>query len=71
MYRRKDSRIGFGRNGKSPMNMALPDMIKNATKRMIALVDGAIRQIRQTGLPDELALDSKAVWVSGALNPQK
>ena len=53
------------------MNMALPDMIKNATSRMIALIEGAIRQVRQTGLPDELALDSKAVWVPGALNPQK
>ena len=34
------------------MNNALPAMIKNATSRTRALMDGAIRQVRHSELPD-------------------
>jgi len=43
----------LGRICRPPTNTPLPDTIKNVTSKMRALIDGAIRQIRHAGLPDE------------------
>jgi hypothetical protein len=61
----------LGRICRPPTNTVLPDMTKNATSRTMALIDGAIRQIRQVGLPDEAGLSSTAVCASGPPRPQK
>jgi len=61
----------LGRICRPPTNTVLPDMIKNATSRTRALIDGAIRQVRHTGLPDEARSNSTAACASGTLRPQK
>ena len=53
------------------MNTVLPERVKNATSRMRALMDGAIRQVRHTGLPDEARSNSTAACASGTRRPQK
>jgi hypothetical protein len=46
-------------------------MKKNDTRKMIALIDGAIRQVKHTGVPDEAGLNSTEVCVSGPRKAQK
>jgi hypothetical protein len=38
---------------------------------MIALIEGAIRQVKHTGVPDEAGLSSTEVCVFGPRKPQK
>ena len=71
MYSQKESSIGLGRICKPPTNTVLHHMTRNATNRMIALVDGAIRQIRHTGLPDEAGSKFTVGCVLGLRAPQK
>ena len=61
----------MGRICSPPTNTVLPDRAKNATSRMRALIAGAIRQIRHTGLPDEARSNSTAACAPGARSPQK
>ena len=61
----------MGRICSPPTNTVLPDRVKNATSRMRALIAGAIRQIRHTGLPDEARSNSTAACAPGARSPQK
>ena len=71
MYSQKESSIGLGRICKPPTNTVLHHMTRNATNRMIALVDGAIRQIRHTGLPDEAGSKFTVGCVPELRAPQK
>jgi len=38
---------------------------------MSALTDGAMRQVKQTGLDEEAGSNSTATWAAGPLRPQK
>ncbi len=71
MYSWKESRICLGRICSPPTDAALRDITEKATSRMIALVDGAIRQIRHTELVDEVASKSNVACASGRRKPQK
>ncbi len=71
MYNWKESRIGLGRAFARPMKTVPGEMTMNATSRMIALVDGAVRQTRHTGLPGEDESSSTAACASGLRKPQK
>jgi hypothetical protein len=71
MYRWKESRIGLGRICRPPTKVLPRDRTTSATSRMIALLEGAIRQIRHTGLPDEAGSDSVAACGPGRRKPQK
>jgi hypothetical protein len=46
-------------------------MTTKAINRTIAVLDRAIWQIRQTGLPDEARYNSTVAWASGPRRPQK
>jgi hypothetical protein len=61
----------LGRICRPPTNTALPGTLNNATRRMRALMDEAIRQERQTGLLDEAPSNSTTVCASGTRRPQK
>jgi hypothetical protein len=71
MYAPKESRIGLNRICRPPTYAVLRERITNATSKMIALVDGAIRQIRHDGLPDEAGSDWIAVCACSGRRPQK
>jgi hypothetical protein len=71
MYNWKESRIGLRGVRLRPANALLRDTIKNATNKMIALVDGDIRQIRHTGLPDEDGSNSNAACLLAPRKAQK
>jgi hypothetical protein len=61
----------LGRICSRPTNATLTDMVKKATSRMRALIDGAMRQVRHTGLPDEARSNSTPACASGTRRPQK
>lgn len=46
-------------------------MKTSATRRMIALIEGAIKQVKHTGVPVEAGLNSTEVCLSGPRKPQK
>jgi hypothetical protein len=51
--------------------MAQPDMMTKAIRRMIAVLDRAIRQVRHTGVPDEAGFNFTEAGTSSARRPQK
>lgn len=46
-------------------------MTKNAINRMRALIDGAIKQMRHTGLADDPASNARAEVLPEVCKPQK
>lgn len=56
---------------RAPTNKVLLDITKNASSKIIALRDGAMRHIRQTGLEEEAGSNSTATWADDPLRPQK
>ena len=63
--------MGLGCICRPAAHTMLRNTIKNATSRMIALVEGAIRQIRQKGLPGEARPNSSAACELDLRKPQK
>jgi hypothetical protein len=61
----------LGRICRAPRKKGLLDITKNAINRMSALTDGAMRQVRQTGLDEDAGSNSTETWAAGPLRPQK
>jgi len=63
--------MGMGSICRPPTHTIVRNAIKNATRRMIALVEGAIRQIRHKGLPGRAGSNSNAACELDLRRPQK
>ena len=63
--------MGLGSICRPPTHAIVRNTITNTTSRMIALVEGAIRQIRHNGLPGGAGPNSNAAWELDLRKPQK